>query len=465
MQKLSDVCGLRSANPINHANWYLWCCSQFMTTRHGIISIDIRRLITAMQGAEKCSRLIKQVSSQFLPPSHRHRNREEIRITSQLTNPHQRQAVATTHLHHVKQCNVRVVMRLSQHVAFDRNKKRWATDDSSKHKFNIRPVQFRPHWTNPKLGGKQIWIPHAHKSERWLGRYVVSWKMCGVVLVLVGRSLVRALSQASMPWTGKVWKMMICQKISSASRAAGHMFASSQQPHHNHFSDQISLWNTFVRYLSINTKAKKRYLRICRLGRIHPQDSWLNNDSGKDKNLICTNKILICLYFTSNHSGKQPAYCQQEYLDKQPSFVTQNNSRNLDSKDGAVVQSGYHRYAECGRGGVNWGVVHNSVLLSAPEQFYPHSINCPPYSCPQLCAAVRLFRHQHLRHHPPQHLCYRIMCLFLHQYGHLAEQSCWKNCMWWSLSCYIVGSTTGEIPAILACTSGSSYKVLALPRC
>ena len=222
---------------------------------------------------------------------------------------------------------------------------------------------------------------------------------------------------------------------------------------------------TFVRYLSINIKAKKRYLRICRLGRIHPQDSWLNNDSGKDKNLICTNKILICLYFTSNHSGKQPAYCQQEYLDKQPSFVTQNNSRNLDSKDGAVVQSGYHRYAECGRGGVNWGVVHNSVLLSAPEQFYPHSINCPPYSCPQLCAAVRLFRHQRLRHHPPQHLCYRIMCLFLHQYGHLAEQSCWKNCMWWSLSCYIVGSTTGEIPAILACTSGSSYKVLALPRC
>ena len=413
-------------------------------------------------------------SSSRSPPNFYHRviateigrrQLEEIRITSQLTNPHQRQAVATTHLHHVKQCNVRVVMRLSQHVAFDRNKKRWATDDSSKHKFNIRPVQFRPHWTNPKLGGKQIWIPHAHKSERWLGRYVVSWKMCGVVLVLVGRSLVRALSQASMPWTGKVWKMMICQKISSASRAAGHMFASSQQPHHNHFSDQISLWNTFVRYLSINTKAKKRYLRICRLGRIHPQDSWLNNDSGKDKNLICTNKILICLYFTSNHSGKQPAYCQQEYMDKQPSFVTQNNSRNLDSKDGAVVQSGYHRYAECGRGGVNWGVVHNSVLLSAPEQFYPHSINCPPYSCPQLCAAVRLFRHQHLRHHPPQHLCYRIMCLFLHQYGHLAEQSCWKNCMWWSLSCYIVGSTTGEIPAILACTSGSSYKVLALSRC
>ena len=220
-------------------------------------------------------------SSSRSPPNFYHRviateigrrQLEEIRITSQLTNPHQRQAVATTHLHHVKQCNVRVVMRLSQHVAFDRNKKRWATDDSSKHKFNIRPVQFRPHWTNPKLGGKQIWIPHAHKSERWLGRYVVSWKMCGVVLVLVGRSLVRALSQASMPWTGKVWKMMICQKISSASRAAGHMFASSQQPHHNHFSDQISLWNTFVRYLSINTKAKKRYLRICRLGRIHPQD-------------------------------------------------------------------------------------------------------------------------------------------------------------------------------------------------
>ena len=116
-------------------------------------------------------------SSSRSPPNFYHRviateigrrQLEEIRITSQLTNPHQRQAVATTHLHHVKQCNVRVVMRLSHHVAFDRNKKRWATDDSSKHKYNIRPIQFRPHWTNPKLGGKQIWIPHAHKSERWL---------------------------------------------------------------------------------------------------------------------------------------------------------------------------------------------------------------------------------------------------------------------------------------------------------
>ena len=197
-------------------------------------------------------------SSSRSPPNFYHRviateigrrQLEEIRITSQLTNPHQRQAVATTHLHHVKQCNVRVVMRLSQHVAFDRNKKRWATDDSSKHKFNIRPVQFRPHWTNPKLGGKQIWIPHAHKSERWLGRYVVSWKMCGVVLVLVGRSLVRALSQASMPWTGKVWKMVIRQKISSASPpAAARPYVCIK--HHNHLLVQISFVRISIQYLS-----------------------------------------------------------------------------------------------------------------------------------------------------------------------------------------------------------------------
>ena len=64
-------------------------------------------------------------SSSRSPPNFYHRviateigrrQLEEIRITSQLTNPHQRQAVATTHLHHVKQCNVRVVMRLSHHV-------------------------------------------------------------------------------------------------------------------------------------------------------------------------------------------------------------------------------------------------------------------------------------------------------------------------------------------------------------
>ena len=50
--------------------------------------------------------------------------------------------------------------------------------------YNIREIQFGPYRTNPNRGSKQILIPHRPKCEMWLGRNVVSWKICGVVLVV-----------------------------------------------------------------------------------------------------------------------------------------------------------------------------------------------------------------------------------------------------------------------------------------
>ena len=115
---------------------------------------------------------------------------------------------------------------------------------------NMREIQFGPRRPNPKPGSKQIWIPHGHKYDST--RYVVSWKICGVVLVLVGNSLVTALSQASMPllpWTGKVWKMVIRQKISSASPpAAARPYVCIK--HHNHLLVQISFVRISIQYLS-----------------------------------------------------------------------------------------------------------------------------------------------------------------------------------------------------------------------
>ena len=115
---------------------------------------------------------------------------------------------------------------------------------------NMREIQFGPRRPNPKPGSKQIWIPHGHKYDST--RYVVSWKICGVVLVLVGNSLVTALSQASMPllpWTGKVWKMVIRQKFSSASPpAAARPYVCIK--HHNHLLVQISFVRISIQYLS-----------------------------------------------------------------------------------------------------------------------------------------------------------------------------------------------------------------------
>ena len=86
------------------------------------------------------------------------------------------------------------------------NKSRMTAAAHTNTDHNIREIQFGPHRTNPKLDSKQIWIPHGF--ELWLGRYDVSWKICGVVLVLVGKSLVTALSQASMPPPALDWESL-----------------------------------------------------------------------------------------------------------------------------------------------------------------------------------------------------------------------------------------------------------------
>lgn len=173
---------------------------------------------------------------------------------------------------HITSSNVRVVQRDSRSTAFttfDSTKKRWAINHGWLQHTQIQTTISGKY----SLGHtEQIQSSTANKSESrtdtnlscdsadmmFLGKYVewfwFWWERASSQLCHRPQCLL-------LPWTGKVWKMMICQKISFASRAAGHMFASDHRPHHNHLVVQTSLSDIFVRYTSdICHRIVRKYL-------------------------------------------------------------------------------------------------------------------------------------------------------------------------------------------------------------
>ena len=196
----------------------------------------------------------------------------------------------------------------------------------------------------------------------WVGGYVVSWKICRVVLVLVGVVPRQSSVTGGLPLNALDWESLKDDDLSeNFLRITGSRPYVCIQPHHNHLVLQIYMTNIWCKYLSqiflvLVLTVIGLVSSIPLRGHIHPEVSRLNNNAEEKDQIPIAKKNLFTVCIKAKDTNKWQTLCSKKLptADNLPFSLSWTNSRNLwPARRGGDCeeQSRDRRYAECGHGG------------------------------------------------------------------------------------------------------------------
>ena len=144
----------------------------------------------------------------------------------------------------------------------------------------------------------------------WVGGYVVSWKICRVLLVLVGVVPRQSSVTGGLPLNALDWESLKDDDLSeNFLRITGSRPYVCIQPHHNHLVLQIYMTNIWCKYLSqiflvLVLTVIGLVSSIPLRGHIHPEVSRLNNNAEEKDQIPIAKKNLFTVCIRAKDTNK-----------------------------------------------------------------------------------------------------------------------------------------------------------------